>query len=153
MIQKYKNKQLLYEKYVIRGFTYQQIADIIGCNKESVRYWIKKHKIYRPRLPRGQYRKNGQCRKRNKMAAMQYLGGRCCICGYNKCTAALEFHHVNPEDKKFTISRGLGSTWNNLKKELNKCVLLCCRCHRECHSNDIDQDTIRNILEKKQNGK
>jgi hypothetical protein len=36
--------------------------------------------------------------------AIAYKGGECSICGYNKCVAALEFHHLNPSEKDFTIS-------------------------------------------------
>ena len=54
----------------------------------------------------------------------------CAICGYDKCMAALEFHHVNPKDKKFQIcSRNMRK--KDIVDELNKCILLCCRCHRE----------------------
>lgn len=54
----------------------------------------------------------------------------CAICGYNECNACLDFHHSNPEDKKFSIG-----IWKMARKdlidELNKCILLCNRCHRE----------------------
>lgn len=58
----------------------------------------------------------------------------CAICGYDKCDWALDFHHVNPEDKKFKID--MRSMRNNVKRiadELNKCVLICSNCHRELH--------------------
>ncbi len=38
-------------------------------------------------------------RKRVKTNAIKYLGGKCKLCGYNKCKQALEFHHINPEEK------------------------------------------------------
>ena len=57
----------------------------------------------------------------------------CAICGYDKCDACLEFHHVKSEDKRFyinicTIHR------KDIFDELNKCILLCNRCHREIHN-------------------
>lgn len=36
--------------------------------------------------------------------AVQYKGGKCCVCGYNKYLGALEFHHLNPNEKDFGIS-------------------------------------------------
>lgn len=59
----------------------------------------------------------------------------CAICGYNKCPAALDFHHVNPEDKKYTLNNAYLSRLTNDKliEELNKCILLCSNCHRELH--------------------
>jgi 5-methylcytosine-specific restriction endonuclease McrA len=52
----------------------------------------------------------------------------CALCGYDKYLEALEFHHVNPEDKKFSIS---AITYNNpnLIIEMQKCIVLCSNCH------------------------
>ena len=66
--------------------------------------------------------------------AIEYKGGECVICGYNKCSRALCFHHVNPEDKSFGISaNGFTRSWEKTKNELDKCVLLCSNCHMEFH--------------------
>jgi hypothetical protein len=59
----------------------------------------------------------------------------CAICGYNKCDKALDFHHVNPIDKHFPISiNSMQYKINRLVNELNKCILLCCNCHREINN-------------------
>ncbi|AEQ34205.1 HNH endonuclease [Bacillus phage Bastille] len=63
--------------------------------------------------------------------AIEYKGGQCAVCGYDRCRWALEFHHVNPEDKEFGISDGNTRSWDKVKAELDKCVLLCANCHRE----------------------
>ena len=61
----------------------------------------------------------------------------CAICGYDKCDAALEFHHVNQEDKKFCLTaRNVGYSEILVAEELNKCILLCSNCHREIHNGD-----------------
>ena len=58
----------------------------------------------------------------------------CAICGYDKCDAALDFHHVNPEDKEFRIRTiSLQFKDERIIEELNKCILLCANCHREKH--------------------
>ena len=73
-------------------------------------------------------------RKRIKEQAVEYLGGECQCCGYNKCIEALEFHHKNPEEKEFAISvTGNTRSWDKVKNELDKCMLLCSNCHREEH--------------------
>jgi hypothetical protein len=72
-------------------------------------------------------------RRRTKNRAIAYKGGACIICGYNKCSRALEFHHVDPSKKEFRISTGNARAWSKIKAELDKCVLLCCRCHAEFH--------------------
>jgi hypothetical protein len=71
--------------------------------------------------------------KKRKKYAIERLGGRCKICGYNKSLAALIFHHKNPKDKKFTVGHLLDHSLENLNKELDKCELLCFNCHAETH--------------------
>ena len=71
-------------------------------------------------------------RRELKKLAVEYKGGKCSICGYDKCVAALEFHHINPESKLFGIStKGITRSLDLIKKELDKCILLCANCHRE----------------------
>ena len=70
-------------------------------------------------------------RKKVKLTAIEYMGGSCIDCGYNKCPAAMHFHHLDPSQKDFRISQT-----TNLEKmyiELAKCVLLCANCHAERH--------------------
>lgn len=66
--------------------------------------------------------------------ALTYKGGQCQICGYDKCSDALDFHHRDPKSKDFGIQDGNYRNWNTLKPEIDKCDLLCCRCHREVHA-------------------
>ena len=81
--------------------------------------------------------------QRRKIKAVEYKGGKCELCNYDKNISALEFHHLNPEEKDFTIS-GYKCGWEVLKKELDKCILVCSNCHREIHN---PQSTIQNIKE------
>lgn len=77
-------------------------------------------------------------RDKIKELAIEYKGGKCCICGYNKCHSALEFHHLNPETKDFGIgANGYTRSWKDVKDELDKCILVCANCHRELHSGII----------------
>ncbi len=67
--------------------------------------------------------------------ALSLKGDRCQICGYDKYVGALEFHHVNGKNKEFDLStRGLTRSWARVKKEVEKCVLVCANCHREIHA-------------------
>ena len=72
--------------------------------------------------------------RQNKQWAVDYLWWRCIKCWYNKCLRALNFHHRNPEKKQYTIWEILDHHKNKLKKELNKCDLLCSNCHMEEHN-------------------
>lgn len=72
---------------------------------------------------------------RRKLKLIELLGGKCQSCGYNKCTRALSFHHIKPEDKLFNLDiRNIsGTTWDKIIKEVEKCQLLCLNCHQELH--------------------
>lgn len=75
-------------------------------------------------------------RRRIKLREMArtYKGNRCAICGYDKCSRALSFHHINPKNKDFDMSsKGLTRSWEKLRQEIDKCVLLCANCHMEVH--------------------
>lgn len=75
--------------------------------------------------------------KRNefKKLAVELKGGKCVICNYDKCLGALEFHHIDSKTKESEISTltSKKASLDVLVKELEKCVLLCNRCHREVH--------------------
>jgi hypothetical protein len=71
-------------------------------------------------------------RRAIKLKAVEYKGGKCQNCGYNKCIGAMDFHHLDPQEKDFTISGSAGK-WETIKNELDKCVLLCKNCHAEQH--------------------
>ena len=100
--------------------------------------------------PQGTYRAS-RCRecdrtrvrerqRRLKLAAVTYKGGRCVLCGYDRCVSALDFHHTDPASKDFHISQWRGALGKNgeltaeVRVELDKCDLVCCRCHREVHA-------------------
>jgi len=71
-------------------------------------------------------------RKKIKVMAIEYKGNKCQICGYCKYPGALELHHVNKSDKSFGIGdKGYTRSWEKVRQELDKCVLLCANCHRE----------------------
>jgi hypothetical protein len=75
-----------------------------------------------------------------KINCVEYKGGSCSICGYNKCIGALEFHHKDPTKKDYTIANQRFVKFDDrIKKELDKCILVCANCHREIHGNLIDK--------------
>jgi hypothetical protein len=69
-----------------------------------------------------------------KQDCLDYAGGKCIICGYNKCPAALEFHHRDPSSKKYSVVKMWTKGFKQeAKDEIDKCDLLCANCHRETH--------------------
>ena len=85
-------------------------------------------------------------RAHKKEQLIEYKGGKCEICGYDRCKKALEFHHVDVYKKLFTISSSLGKRIEVLKQEVDKCVLACANCHREIHEGLIDIKKLNQIL-------
>ena len=74
-------------------------------------------------------------RKKIREMSVRYKGGKCQLCGYKKCIQALEFHHLDGKKKDFGISAdGITRSWNKVKEELDKCIMLCANCHREVHT-------------------
>lgn len=76
-------------------------------------------------------------RIRAKEKLVDYKGGKCSVCGYNRYIGNLTFHHLNPEEKDFNVS-GKSFSIDSLKKEVDKCVLLCHICHGEVHAGLIN---------------
>ena len=77
-----------------------------------------------------------------KLKAIEYMGGKCEICGYDKCIRAFDFHHKNPNEKEFTIGHYYKLKWGAIKEELDKCMLLCANCHRELHYNIDNKNMV-----------
>jgi transposase len=81
-----------------------------------------------------QCRTESVARRRRKLKALLVAerGGRCALCGYDRCVAALEFHHVDPSQKRLGISyNGVTLSLEALRAEADKCVLVCSNCHAE----------------------
>jgi 5-methylcytosine-specific restriction endonuclease McrA len=71
-------------------------------------------------------------RKRVKELLVAEAGGACAICGYSRCLAALEFHHLDRRSKRFAVAaRGVTRSLAEAREEARKCVLLCGNCHAE----------------------
>jgi transposase len=93
------------------------------------------------REPRGYYRCKS-CRQeavvRRRRKAKEILvresGGSYRLCGYDRCIAALEFHHLDPGLKEFGLARRGARSIAHLRAEARKCILLCSNCHAEVES-------------------
>lgn len=80
-------------------------------------------------------------RRECKQICLDYKYSRCERCGYDKCPASLQFHHIDPDKKDFTISGNKRiKLTDEIKNELDKCIVLCANCHFEHHYNQIQID-------------
>lgn len=78
-----------------------------------------------------------------KKKCVEYKGGKCEHCGYKKSLRALNFHHKDPTQKDFGISGKHCYSWERIKAELDKCILLCSNCHMEVHE---ELDNVSNNI-------
>ena len=71
-------------------------------------------------------------RRRTKAKLVAEAGCRCVLCGYDRHQAALHFHHLDPDKKEFHLAdTGVTRSIERLRREVEKCVLLCGNCHAE----------------------
>ena len=71
-------------------------------------------------------------RRNIKRQLVEEAGGACVLCGYDRCLAALQFHHLDPSQKRFALSlKGAARAADELRKEAQKCVVVCANCHAE----------------------
>lgn len=101
-------------------------------NREKMNEWSRRWRKNNPEKARG-YDKQRD-RERRKFLQDYKLSKGCSVCGYNKCASALVFHHLN--DKDFTISNNTKTNIENLKREMEKCIILCKNCHTELHEKE-----------------
>lgn len=100
-------------------------------SNNAVRKFYKNHPEYRMRnLIKGLLKI-----RKYKQMLVNYAGGKCQYCGYLKCIAALDFHHLNPEDKEREIEFFSKKGREDLMKQIDnkEVILLCSNCHREDH--------------------
>lgn len=87
-----------------------------------------------------------------KYFGIVYLGGECVKCGY-KCDqtnlSAFDFHHRDPSTKEFNPSEV--RQWIFLKPELDKCDLMCSRCHR-LEESSLDLGYIQELIDNIEDG-
>jgi AcrR family transcriptional regulator len=71
-------------------------------------------------------------RRKVKRLLVDEAGGSCTVCGYSRCVAALEFHHLDPAEESFSLShRGVARSLEKARAEASKCILVCANCHAE----------------------
>jgi transposase-like protein len=71
-------------------------------------------------------------RRRVKALLVAEFGGCCALCGYDRYAGALQFHHLDPAEKSFSLAAvGVARSLEKARAEARKCVLMCANCHAE----------------------
>ncbi len=93
-------------------------------------FWLEGRGYYRCKRCRAE--RVSDRRRKVKQILISEAGGQCVLCGYERCVAALHFHHLDPATKSFHLSmQGVSRSLRAARAEMAKCVLLCANCHAE----------------------
>jgi hypothetical protein len=156
-------KKEILVKYINEGLNDSEISKILGCHRTTIGKLLKKYGIKKEIIIHNNCKlcfkkiknnKNNRSRcsscntrirrYRTKFAAVQYKGGKCECCGWSGPISAFEFHH-NDNNKEFGIGTAANKSWNVVKKEIDKCILLCSNCHRIEHSKHDDKIFLEEV--------
>lgn len=108
-------------------------------DKDKEREWIKKNKERR-KVYQAKWHQENKERRLNKLYEDRQKRAeefeeykktlKCSKCGFSH-PAALDFHHKNDTKKDYNISEQIRyKSFDDIKKEVEKCVVLCANCHR-----------------------
>jgi len=144
---------------VEEGLNDTEIGKIFNCHRTTVAKKLKEFKIEREKREcvclvckkktSSRRKRCDSCntkirRYRAKKAGVEYLGGKCNRCGWVGNLAGFDFHHLEGKDYNINAVKMANTKWEEVKKELDKCELLCALCHRIEHS-DYDNKTFLEI--------
>lgn len=129
-----------------QNLKWKEIEEIIGVSAETLRkaYKRKKEGLSCTEANPNNYPKQKQRSLLRKIQLINEFGGKCQECGYNKNIAALEFHHINPDEKEFQLDMR-NTSIEKLRIEAAKCKLLCANCHRELHNPEFYFDNLKRL--------
>jgi hypothetical protein len=158
------------KQLVEQGLDNIEIGKLLNINRITVARRMKRYNIIRikqnnvclicDKITSSRRKRCDGCntkirRYRAKKTAVEYLGGECNRCGWSGNLSVFDFHHKNPKLKDFGPSSDelANKSWSLVKKELDKCELLCANCHRLEHNdyhnekflkiaNEISEDLI-----------
>lgn len=130
--------------YRKQGLGSTKIAQITNTKISTIEYYLNKYGFYgseetrdvkKEKIKLDKRLQTNKRRRTRKNELVDLFGGKCQVCGYDRCDTALTFHHLNPATKSFTISKAPPYTKKELIiSEAKKCMLLCFNCHQEYHA-------------------
>jgi len=107
------------------------LATVMKCERHGEAEFVLEGRGYY-RCKRCRSERVSARRRRVKATLAEEAGGCCRICGYDRYLGALEFHHLDPQEKRLGVSyQGAALALETLRAEAAKCVLLCANCHAE----------------------
>jgi transposase-like protein len=124
-----------------RAFSDEEIAEAVRNGTRTVVGVCRRHgrtefalvgSANNPRCNRCRAEAVMRRRRKVKRILVDEAGGACMLCGYDRCVAALEFHHLDRDQKAFGLAQlGITRSIDEVRKEAQKCLLVCSNCHAE----------------------
>lgn len=99
-------------------------------NREYQRAWYERNK-HRTEI----FREKKQRRRKSRKDLIDSFRSKGCSNCDEKDPVCLDFHHIDPKTKKFSIGSASLAPYKDLMEELQKCIVLCANCHRKIHKN------------------
>lgn len=103
------------------------------CTSEYSKAHYQKHQqIYIERAKKSKKK----YAKRNTENVIEYLQDKYCSRCQIKDIEVLDFHHKDPNEKEYSVADMLthGYSWKRIRKEIDKCEIVCANCHRKIHN-------------------
>jgi hypothetical protein len=123
-------KTMREDGYIFKQYYY--LTDDMGFKSKPLEMWNSLDTVKRDKIRKAADKKETAVRNKKFLKRIKTRLG-CAICGYNKCSDALHFHHVIKEDKQREVSNMLPYSTKTIKEEIRKCVIYCANCHAEHH--------------------
>lgn len=90
-------------------------------------------------VPDGKAQDASLLRRLIKLKAVSIKGNKCFCCNQSFPQSVYDFHHLDPNKKDFGLGQKESTIkWDIVKKEIDKCIMVCANCHRMIHSGEID---------------
>lgn len=108
---------------------YQEEYHKSGYDKKRYQENIEQYRAYTKKY-------NKEIRKpkllATKQKAVDYGGNRCSACGNMFSNVCYDFHHIDRNTKYKEVSCMITEmySWEDIEKELDKCIMVCSNCHR-----------------------
>lgn len=107
--------------------------------KECRKLYRKQMRKAHPEIHNAQNKRS----QKRKTVWLYSLKKKCIICGESE-PCCIDFHHVDPTEKDFTIGKRRSRGRDKLYEEIKKCVCVCSNCHRKIHAGIINLDEYIN---------
>lgn len=85
-------------------------------------------------------KRNIRYRSNNKTFIDEFKNNKSCLFCQEKTPVCLDFHHI--KNKRLNVSRMKNYAYSikTIKKEIDKCIIICSNCHRKLHAGIITYD-------------